>query len=111
MNLEEIDLTENLIKNTSSLDKIKQIFQDNNKIKKIKLNFNEIEFNLNELILNYENKNLKDDDVLLVNRFIQCLRLQISNKKILTIFISRVYYKNLIGFVENKQLDKNIVFE
>ena len=111
LNLEEIDLTENLIKNTSSLDKIKQIFQDNNKIKKIKLNFNEIEFNLNELILNYENKNLKDDDVLLVNRFIQCLRLQISNKKILTIFISRVYYKNLIGFVENKQLDKNIVFE
>ena len=110
-NLEEIDLTENLIKNTSSLDKILKIFRDNNKIKKIKLSLNEIELNLNNLILNNENKQLEDYDseFRLLNTCMTFLK--IYSKKTFTIFISRVYYKNLIGYLENKQVDKIIVFE
>ncbi len=104
-NLEQIDLSENMITKISSFDLISNIFMGKNHIKCIKLSFNEVENILNTFVMVLKNIKSQDDyDLLVFKKLFR--KFKSISKKNFSIVLSKRYEENFRNFFREKQLDK-----
>lgn len=109
-NLEFLDLSENHINRIQTLNSIFIILNEKNHIKKIKLNFNEIEILINNyvLVLN-TNSDIVDEDLDVLKKFLGDIKL--IPKRSVSLIFSKLIENNVTEYFKKTGLDKIFTFE